>query len=361
MDMGRNKLIAFYLPQFHCFKENDEWWGKGFTEWTNVRKATKLYKGHNQPRVPFEDKYYNLLEQGVMEEQMKLAEEYGVYGFCYYHYWFNGKLLMEKPLERMLKLEEKLPYCFCWANEPWTRAWDGNTRDVIMPQEYGREAEWEEHFLYLLQFFKDDFYIKKDGQPLLVIYRANNVSNYTEMITYLKKRSIEEGLLGLYIVEENNSFQCGKHSKVSDAILDFEPMFTLQHSRTFIEKVIDKINKTVFNKMTGNNMAVYNYDRVWKNIIKRSKKKSNDKRYLGAFVDWDNTARKGKNGLIVKGANPDKFQKYLSLQMENAVKNESDYIFINAWNEWAEGTYLEPDEKYKYKYLEAIQSIIDNI
>ena len=146
--MEEEKILAFYLPQFHCFKENDEWWGKGFTEWTNVKKAEKLFDNHNQPRVPYEDNYYNLLEVGVLEKQMQLAQEYGVYGFCYYHYWFNGKLLMEKPLERMMKLKKKLPYCFCWANEPWTRAWDGKTGEVIMPQVYGAETEWEEHFLY---------------------------------------------------------------------------------------------------------------------------------------------------------------------------------------------------------------------
>jgi lipopolysaccharide biosynthesis protein len=351
------KLLAFYLPQFHCFKENDEWWGKGFTEWTNVKKAEKLFASHNQPRVPYENDYYNLLEEGVLERQMKLAEEYGVYGFCYYHYWFNGKLLMEKPLERMLTLDKKLPYCFCWANEPWTRAWDGKTGQVIMPQEYGEEPEWEEHFLYLLSFFKDSYYIKKDGKPVLVIYRANNVEKYSRMIEYLKNRSIEEGLSGLYVIEENNSFQFGKYSDASDAILDFEPMCSLNHNRSIVQRAYDKLYTKIFNKITKNNLLVYDYDKLWKNII-RCGKKNKGKSYLGAFVDWDNTARKGKKGMVIKGATPEKFKKYLTMQMENAKNNNSEFVFINAWNEWAEGTYLEADEKYGYKYLEAIRDVV---
>ena len=159
------KIIAFYLPQFHNIPENDEWWGDGFTEWTNVKKAKPLYEGHMQPRVPLGGNYYNLLDDNVKIWQADLAKKYGVYGFCYYHYWFNGKMLLEKPMEQMLANKEvDIPFCICWANEPWTKAWVGDERKLLIAQEYGQEEEWKQHFMYLLPFFKDERYITKNGK-----------------------------------------------------------------------------------------------------------------------------------------------------------------------------------------------------
>ena len=170
------KIIAFYLPQFHNIPENDEWWGDGFTEWTNVKKAKPLYEGHMQPRVPLGGNYYNLLDDNVKIWQADLAKKYGVYGFCYYHYWFNGKMLLEKPMEQMLANKEvDIPFCICWANEPWTKAWVGDERKLLIAQEYGQEEEWKQHFMYLLPFFKDERYITKNGKPLFVFYRPDIV------------------------------------------------------------------------------------------------------------------------------------------------------------------------------------------
>ncbi len=177
------KIIAFYLPQFHNIPENDEWWGNGFTEWTNVKKAKPLYEGHMQPRVPLGGNYYNLLDDNVKIWQADLAKKYGVYGFCYYHYWFNGKMLLEKPMEQMLANKEvDIPFCICWANEPWTKAWVGDERKLLIAQEYGQEEEWKQHFMYLLPFFKDERYITKDGKPLFVFYRPDIVPCMKEMI-----------------------------------------------------------------------------------------------------------------------------------------------------------------------------------
>lgn len=352
-----SKLIAFYLPQYHTFPENDRWWGKGFTEWTNVRKAKKLYKSHNQPRVPLNNNYYNLLNEEDIQNQMNLAEEYGVYGFCFYHYWFDGKLLMEKPLEKILKMDKKVPYCLCWANEPWTRAWDGKNKDVLIGQKYGGEKEWEEHILYLLDFFKDDYYIKIDGKPLLVIYRANNIPNCNKMFSYWKKRSCDFGFKGLYIVEEKNSFQKDKISNISDAILEFEPQYTIKHDRSFFVKVYDRLYRAVFNSFTGNRMLLYNYDVLWRIILRRKHKDLQTKTFLGAFVDWDNTARKGNRSMVVRGSTPKKFGRYLKKQKLKADALQSEFVFVNAWNEWAEGTYLEPDEANQYGYLEEVKYI----
>ena len=165
------KVIAFYLPQFHTIPENDEWWGKGFTEWTNVKAAKPLFEGHVQPRIPLNNNYYNLLDDEVMEWQVELARQYGVYGFCFYHYWFDGHMLLEKPMENMLNSDKiNFPYCICWANENWTNAWTANG-DVktLIKQTYGDREEWERHFSYLLDFFKDKNYIKENNKPLFVL------------------------------------------------------------------------------------------------------------------------------------------------------------------------------------------------
>lgn len=355
------KLIAFHLPQFHSFKENDEWWGEGFTEWTNTKKAKPQFDGHRQPREPKDDYYYNMLEYETRKWQAELAKKYSIYGFCYYHYWFDGRLLMEKPLELLLEEKEiDLPFCMCWANEPWTRAWDGKVRDVLMPQKYGEEKEWQQHFDYLLPFFKDDRYIKIENKPVFVLYRTQNIEQCDKMIQYWDEACIEQGFSGIYIIEELNSFQDKAYCEHSSALLEFEPMYTLTYKRSFLVKLVDKLRNKVKNRLLHKNIIWYRYDTVWKSIIGKKREDHHKKILPGAFVDWDNTARKQNNALIIEGATPQKFKKYLSMQCDEARKNGMEYVFINAWNEWAEGTYLEPDKEFGYSYLEAIKEVCKN-
>ena len=352
------KILAFYLPQYHAFPENDAWWGKGFTEWTNVRKAKPLYKGHYQPEIPLDNDYYDLTDYSVMKRQMENAEKYGLDGFCYYHYWFGGHLLMEKPLEAMRDATgEKLPYCLCWANEPWTRAWDGKSGIVLMPQNYGDEEEWERHFRYLLTFFKDRFYLKEGNAPVLVIYRCNNIPNCDAMAAYWDRRAREEGFSGIYLIEEVNSFQDMPALSESKAYLEFEPLFTTRHCRTFMEKVLDKTRTMLFNLVTGNHcIHVYKYGTVWKNILRRKEVPMDGKqRCPGAFVRWDNTPRKGSNAIFYAGASPKAFEKFMRKQLEQSEKNGCRYIFLNAWNEWGEGAYMEPDSRYGWAFLNALK------
>lgn len=354
------KILAFHLPQFHEFKENNKWWGDGFTEWVNVKKATKIIDNQNQPRIPLDKNYYNLLNYETRKWQADLAQKYNIYGFCYYHYWFNGKLLMEKPLE--LLLEEKditLPFCFCWANEPWTRAWDGGEKDILIDQNYGDKEDWENHINYLMKFFKDTRYIKVDNRPMLVIYRTNNLDDCDKMITFWNDKCIENGFDGIYIVEERNGFQSRESTKQSKAFIEFEPMYTISVKRSFISKITDKINMIVINRKYKTKLSIFNYDKIWNNIIKRNIEKGEKKTFLGAFVDWDNTARKRERGTIFVGATPQKFEEYFDKQYKKAIENNIDYIFINAWNEWGEGTYLEPDESNKYSYLKSIRNIVN--
>lgn len=350
------KLLAFYLPQFHEIPENNKWWGKGFTDWTNVKKAKPLFDGHQQPKEPLNDNYYDLSKIEVMKWQSKIAQEYGIYGFCYYHYWFNGKKLLEKPLENMLKDKDiAIPFCFSWANEPWSRTWDGRNMDVLMPQEYGDTKEWQEHFNYLLDFFKDERYIKIGNKPILLIYRTENIPNINEMIHYWNKLAIENDFNGIYLVETLNSFQGKSYVDNSDAVLEFEPAYTFTHGLGIFDKIYNKI----YNKIFSDSLNLKNYDHIWNKILSRSPvNREGKKTILGAFIGWDNSARKGKNGVIMTNNTVEKFEKYFGLQCEKAnTVYKSEYIFINAWNEWAEGTYLEPDKYNKYGYLEIIKRL----
>ena len=350
--MSKMKIIAWHLPQFHTFPENDKWWGRGFTEWTNVKKAKPLYKNHYQPRVPLNNNYYDLSLESALEEQCKMAQEYGIYGFCFYHYWFDGKLLMEKPTEQLLQNQNiTLNYCFSWANEPWTKAWDGAEREVIMPQHYGKEKEWQQHYAYLSPFFKDERYIKVDNKPMFLIYRTASIPDCEKMIEYWNYLAKQEGFDGIHIVETLNYFQDHPVCANSQAVVYMVPTYKSQNSRLVLYL---KLIKTILCKHVK--MQVESYDVAWKKIIKRPYVEYGDREtYLGSFVGWDNTARKGTRGKVIEGVSPQKFEEYTRMQVE---KSKSDFLFVNAWNEWAEGTYLEPDERDQYGYLEAIKNIL---
>lgn len=365
------KPIAFYLPQFHCIPENDEWWGKGFTEWTNVKKSTSLFNGHIQPEIPLDKNYYNLLDNKVMVEQSELAQKYGVYGFCYYHYWFEGKLLLEKPLENMLNNKDiTIPFCFCWANESWARTWDGQDTNVLIKQNYDEgEMEWKEHFNYLLNFFKDSRYIKVKNKPMLLIYKPYLISNMREMQEYWNNLAIQAGFDGIYFgYQYPKSFEYKEVVKLFDFGVEFEPLYTRNDiesrlsGRTKIDKVFCLCKKypkllkyKIKRKLKKNTPVVYDYDEIWNDILTR--KPVNKNVMPGAFPSWDNTPRKGCNATVFYKATPEKFSKYLKKQVERAEKlYNSEFIFINAWNEWGEGAHLEPDEYNKYGYLEAVKN-----
>ena len=374
------KIIAFYLPQFHNIPENDEWWGNGFTEWTNVKKAKPLYEGHMQPRVPLGGNYYNLLDDNVKIWQADLAKKYGVYGFCYYHYWFNGKMLLEKPMEQMLANKEvDMPFCICWANEPWTKAWVGDERKLLIAQEYGQEEEWKQHFMYLLPFFKDERYITKDGKPLFVFYRPDIVPCMKEMIETWDKLAKENGLSGITFAFQSGDYDWNnsKEANLFDYDIEFQPPYASHWLYSNDGKFVSALKKcrrllagwagkkfgidlyrygtAQYKKMTGQTVA--NYDSMWQKIIEAKPVRSNS--IPGAFVKWDNTPRHGERGQINVGT-PEKFEYYLSKQIKHAREDyHEDMIFMYAWNEWAEGGYLEPDEDDKYGYLEAIKRALE--
>ena len=372
------KLISFYLPQFHTIPENDKWWGEGFTEWTNVRKAQPLFPGHDQPRIPLEGEY-NLMEDAVKIRQAELAKQYGVFGFCYYHYWFKGgRQLLEKPAEQMLANKAvDLPFCFCWANENWSKNWDGGNREVIMEQDYGTQPDWEKHFQYLLPFFKDERYITVDGKPLFVIYKPEQIIDLYQMVNYWKKRAVEEGLPGLCLAFQFPTYYSDMYYR--DDIFDYRIGFEPVHARNLAsmkpgtapkvrllrkylsENAVSVYRKSRRSKMraaggSAQSLAMYFYDEIWEKILSAP---WTEEFLPGGFVDWDNTPR-NKRGVMHAGFSIEKFQDYMTRLFTRAQQEHKPMVFLNAWNEWAEGAFLEPDEKYGYQKLEAVMKAREN-
>ncbi|MBO5479074.1 MAG: glycoside hydrolase family 99-like domain-containing protein [Clostridia bacterium] len=353
------KIIAFYLPQYHEIKENNEWWGEGFTEWTNVKNAKALYRDHYQPKKPYKDNYYCLLENETQKWQSDLARKYGIYGFCYYHYWFNGKMLLEKPMENMLNNPDiNIKFCISWANEPWTKTWTGKDKEVLMPQKYGGIEEWEEHIKYLIPFFKDSRYILKDNKPVFLLYRAENIVNCGEMIEYWERRLKEQGFSGIYVIETLTGWQKKEKIDNSSAVVPMEPMHCFARDLSLLERIWHSLIK----KLKLQRFHIYNfysYDIIWEKIIKKNIETKKDV-YYGAFMNWDNTARKGENAIVIKGFSLEKFKKYFDLIYKRSLVENKDFLFFNAWNEWSEGTYLEPDDKYQFEYLKIISEVKKN-
>lgn len=366
------RVIAFYLPQFHAIPENDAWWGEGFTEWVNVKNAKPLFKGHNQPRIPLNNDYYDLLDDNVKEWQINIAKENGVHGFCFYHYWFNGHMLLEKPVEQFLENKDlNISFCLSWANEAWTKAWVSKSDSVLIEQYYGKEKEWKQHFDYLLPFFKDERYIKNDNKPLFVIYRPEQIDCLNEMIDYWQKLAKDEGLPGIDFSYQHIDFdlQPEKDDSRFNYNIEYEPLYALNNlnkknkTSIFINlmKKLDNVSFKLFNKKLSEiylkKVRTYSYDKVWESSLENYN--TSKKAIAGAFVDWDNTSRRGTKGVAYLGATPEKFKNYMVKKIIDVKNNyTNDMIFIFSWNEWAEGGYLEPDEKFKDGYLKAIKEAL---
>ena len=356
------KPIAIYLPQFHPIPENDEWWGKGFTEWTNVTKAQPRFEGHYQPHLPADLGFYDLRLEEARLAQEQMAKSYGIYGFCYYHYWFNGKRLLYEPLDRKLKNpEENLPFMMCWANENWTRTWDGLDKEVLLNQEYSFEDD-AIHIQHLISYFKDDRYIKVDGKPIFIIYRPSFFPDIQKTIAIWRSIVKEAGFPDLYIgFAQNGVSQYEPHSKVFDFAFDFQPnalnsTSLVSHPRTFVEKALRRLNKKLKFKVADLNYYIDYY-------IFMSRQIENGFRnnvYPGITPMWDNSARRSENPFILFDSTPEKYKMWLTHIKEKYPWNSvpERFLFINAWNEWAEGNHLEPCKKWGTAYLEVTKEIL---
>lgn len=372
MEKSKIKPITFYLPQYHRIPENDAWWSEGFTEWTNLKKAKPLFDGHYQPRIPLNGNYYNLLDVKTQIWQSELAQKYGIYGFCYYHYWFDGHMLLEKPAENMLK-EPKItiPFCFCWANENWTKAWVNSKNTVLIAQKYGNREEWIQHFYYFLPFFRDKRYIKENNKPFFVIYRPELIDKLPEMMECWKEEARKNGFDGMVFAYQHPSYRSSSsfNELLFDYGIEYQPTFanmSLHNNFLLLRKIKRNVSLWIEKKfhidsrfVGKNKLSFSNYDDVWNAILKY--RPTSSKEIAGAFVDWDNTPRRGSKGSVFLGATPSKFGKYI--QDELAVVRQyyqNPYLFIFAWNEWTEGGYLEPDEKFGYGYLQAFLAALNS-
>lgn len=347
------KLIAFYLPQFHPFPENDEWWGKGFTEWYNVGRAHQNYEGHYQPHCPIHNGYYDLRVPSVMEEQAKLARAYGVHGFSYYFYWFGGKILMDTPLEMMLANPKvDIPFCLTWANENWTRRWDGQENDVLIAQDHSNEDSIA-FIQHLVKFFHDPRYIRIDGKPVLVVYRANIIPDMENTATLWREEVKRHGIPDLYLICAQSFGIKGPNEFAFDASVEFPP-----HTSKSAE-ISEQLNVTN-PEFKG---RIYSYDQVVSHAIREAE--PDYKLFRTPMLSWDNTARKQHSSHCFHGFSLLRYKQWLSAACSNvyrAAKYNSDekIVFVNAWNEWAEGTHLEPDRKYGYGYLQATYDVLSS-
>jgi lipopolysaccharide biosynthesis protein len=352
--------IAIYLPQYHPIPENDLWWGKGFTEWNNVVKSSPRFKGHYQPHLPSDLGFYDLRLSDIREEQASLAKEYGIYGFCYYHYWFNGKRLLNKPLDAIIESgKPDFPFCISWANEDWTRSWDGQSGQILMHQEYSVDDDVAHMEFLCRKFFKDKRYIKIDGKPLFIVYRVFNFPDPIKTANIWRDVARREGIGEIYLcATQSMGRQINPYNIGFDAAMQFEPDFSALPKRS-----PGNFQQRLFNKLRIKKNP-YSLDYVYKYEdfidIAIAKKSPSYKCYPGITPSWDNAARRKTNALILHHSTPELYGKWLESILKNfkPYSKDENFIFINAWNEWAEGNHLEPCEKWGLKYLEKTKEIV---
>jgi lipopolysaccharide biosynthesis protein len=350
------RLVAFYLPQFHPTSYNDEWWGKGFTEWTSVVKAKPRFPGHYQPHLPADLGFYDLRLPETREAQATLAREYGIHGFCYYHYWFSGSRVLEQPLDAVFESgKPDFPFCICWANENWTRAWDGFSQKILLEQKYSQEDDLA-HIRHLIPFMGDRRYIRVEGKPLLLIYRVELLPSPAATAALWRREVSSAGLGELLLVNvQSPHVREGTQPQTIgfDASVRFQPAFKeLSAPNKFVEA-------TRMLRSPLHNDRSLPYRRVYQNW--KNHPITGYRHFECVTPMWDNTARRSRQAWIIRNPDPGLYEKWLR---EAVQRTESDldgrkWVFINAWNEWAEGCHLEPCQRWGRAYLEATKRALE--
>lgn len=341
-NIKNQRLIAFYLTQFHPTKENDKWWGKGFTEWTNVTNASQLFDGHLQPHLPSDFGFYDLRVRETRHDQIRVAKQYGIDGFCYHYYWFSGKRILNRPLDEMLAdPESDMPFCLCWANENWTRRWDAADHEVLIAQKYLPEDDLN-FVKSLVPFFEDKRYICIDGKPFLIVYRPQHLPDPKKSVGIWRDYCRSIGIGEIHVCAALT------HGNEDYIRFDFDSGVEFPPHNLRSGNVNSQINFHV--SFHGN---VMQYSDIAQSYLKR--------RYKGArvfktvFPSWDNTARTKDRALVVLNGVPDNYEYWLSSTLDKQRKSSKgeNLVFINAWNEWAEGCHLEPDRWFGHGFLQA--------
>jgi len=337
------RLIAIYLPQFHPIPENDAWWGRGFTEWTNVAKARPLFKGHYQPHIPADLGFYDLRLPEAREAQADLARAHGIEGFCYYHYWFNGKRLLERPFNEVLASgKPDLPFCLAWANETWSRRWLGEERDILVEQTYSEEDDYR-HAQWLLQAFADQRNIRVNGRPLFLVYRPKHLPNPQKTTDILRSVCVKNGVPEPFLLGIDGhcpNYDCRQIG--FDGTMKFEPQLAVLPNFSNDLPSLSKLKENLGKGIVSTRLKVYDYSEARRLM---SCNLPDHPYYPSIMVGWDNTPRRGENGIIVVDNTPEAFASGLAELVKAAGQKpfEDRLIFLNAWNEWAEGNHLEPD------------------
>lgn len=363
--MNRQRLIAFYLPQYHPIPENNEWWGNGFTEWTNVARAKPLYHGHVQPKIPKDLGFYDLRVPEVREKQAELARYAGIYGFCYWHYWFNGKRLLERPFDEVVKSgKPDFPFCLGWANHSW-KAKNWNTTDTtgrgdktLIEQTYGGVEDYTNHFMTMLDAFRDNRYIRANDKLLFLLWQPEDVPDLKEFKDIWNELAKKHGLPGFYFV----GFCYGKgkldlcYNQLDNYCVDY--LFDAVNNKSLFRKTIRKVVRLLgIDDVFPQKWISYDdYTTFFTSAY------SNEKRRIIPCVvpNYDHSPRSKKRGAILKNSTPKKFIGFLEKILNISEERDTDIIFVKAWNEWGEGNYLEPDYEFGDAYIQSLHSLLFN-
>jgi len=358
------QLWSFYLPQFHPIPENDHWWGRGFTEWTNVKTAKPQFPGHHQPHQPDPDLgYYDLREPEVMVRQAALARKYGIHGFVFYHYWFEGRRLLEKPVASILENKHfKMPFCLCWANENWSRRWDGMDDDVIMRQTYSATDDLA-HIRELIPFFRDERYCKHRGRPVLLVYRSEDLPDPEQTAELWRQEVRKAGFKDIYLLRVEgitDAIDPARHG--FDAAVEFAPDWRCLTRQVYIDKYGRSHEDSSVAEPGSLSNRVFLYEDIVLAML--AKKEPSYKRYPCVFPAWDNSARRQKlSATIIYGNSPERYRRFLEEVVRRTWKkfaHDDRLIFINAWNEWGEGCHLEPDLHDGFGFLQATREVLQS-
>jgi len=351
----RARVVPFYLPQFHTFPENDQWWGPGFTEWSNVTAARPIFEGHNQPFLPSELGFYDLSVEGVRDRQYELARSAGLEGFMYYYYWFSGKKLMDMPVERLHAADGDQPFCLMWANENWSRRWDGSESSILIAQDYD-EVPAEQFIDDIMHLLLDPRYIRVDGKPLIAVYKIAQLPDIRGTLSHWRKRAAEEGLPGLHIVtvdvgRELDGVDGDLGSYDIDAFLEFAP-----HNRRW--SLIDRNDLDELDSRFDGHIMSYTEMARHSELVLREP--VDPRRYPGVMVNFDNTARRQWRPDLWYGSNPYTFRRWLNSAISAVADREPEHriVFVNAWNEWAESAVLEPSQRFGRTFLLAVRDAL---
>jgi hypothetical protein len=370
------RLIAFYLPQFHPIAENDRWWGKGFTEWTNVAQARPLFRGHYQPHIPADLGFYDLRLAEVRAAQACLARSAGIEGFCYWHYWFAGKRLLERPFNEVLRSGEPgFPFCLGWANQAWTGIWHGAPNKTLMEQTYPGPADWAAHFFALLEAFHDRRYIRVRGKPLFLVYRPTELPDTPKLIECWQKLAIGNGLPGIHFVahvlspdQPYDYLAQGYSGAVATDVFRVSNLRIwcravayyrrrdvsrpLLWARAFVRAVGLKVQKHLRPYLSR--PTVIDYAEAMEHFLDNVSDEPHS--YPCVVPNWDNSPRSGPRAVVLQGSTPEMFREHLRQALDRVAARdfEDRIVFVKSWNEWAEGNYLEPDQRFGRQYLDVL-------